>query len=411
MDRHTHAFQVRPPSLVSQQCFAFLLFSYLITFFLLSLTTTLLVRSSMDLRAAERSVAMNHVFWVEESAADLAYRTLQTSEPPVLVVGACQQNFATVTLQGTTSTARLCLDAEEDAGPELRRTYRIETTGTSQSWSVPVERVEMRVELLFHRVQFPGVITTMETIFLNSMTINGPVVSTNAEPPVPILHLSNGDGPATLNGDILFPGGDEWKSPPMITGTGTWNGEYKDIDAWEPPQLQVPLGVVQLEDLVNPGNVVLEPGDYVVDNVELESEDQLLVTPQGARLYVRDSFQVWGGTVGIQGGVEGTPLLVALVADGQSPGPYLGLKKGNVTAMIYAPDSWLDITVDTPGLNFHGAMVIENASGPPLSQPSTLTYDQAVKGQWFPLGAGVVTSKAWLMSVAGPAPADEEGFQ
>lgn len=400
-------------SLRSSRGFTFLIISYLVTSFLLTLGATLLVRSSTEVQAAEQDIRLQGA----ESVIDVALRTLQTNGPPELAVGACQEHFATVTLEGVTSGARLCLEAEEDLTTELRRLYRLEyrleATGPLANGQAHAARSQMRVELTRYRVQFPGVITTVGTTpsFLNDMTITGPVASTNSKHPVPLLYFANGDGPSILNGDILFPGGDEWKSPPMITGTGTWNGEYKDIDAWEPPQLQVPLGVVQLEDLVNPGNVVLEPGDYVVDNVELESEDQLLVTPQGARLYVRDSFQVWGGTVGIQGGVEGTPLLVALVADGQSPGPYLGLKKGNVTAMIYAPDSWLDITVDTPGLNFHGAMVIENASGPPLSQPSTLTYDQAVKGQWFPLGAGVVTSKAWLMSVAGPAPADEEGFQ
>jgi len=402
-------------SLRSSRGFTFLIISYLVTSFLLTLGATLLVRSSTEVQAAEQDIRLQGA----ESVIDVALRTLQTNGPPELAVGACQEHFATVTLEGVTSGARLCLEAEEDLTTELRRLYRLEyrleATGPLANGQAHAARSQMRVELTRYRVQFPGVITTVGTTpsFLNDMTITGPVASTNSKHPVPLLYFANGDGPSILNGDILFPGGDEWDGPPMIVGSGTWNGEYDEIASWKPPAIRVPPGAIELGELVSPVNILLQPGDYVVENVQLEAGDQLLVTSQGARLYVRDDFVVWGGTVGIEGGGDGTPLLVALVGveasddgvkDPQSPGPYLGLKKGSVTALIYAPDRWLDILVDIPGLTFRGGMVIDMAAAHlPFQAPSVLTYDKALKGRWFPLGDWSLTGKTWIMSSSVPA--------
>ena len=210
MNRHTHAFQVRPPSLVSQQGFAFLLFSYLTVFFLLSLTTTLLVRSSMDLRAAERQVAMSQAFWGAESSVDQAVRTLLAAEPPALEVDACVEDFTTLQLPALQGSTTLCLESEDDSGNLLTRVFLIEATGTSAGNSQTLQSV---VEHSIQTMQLDHVVYVLDDLDLISSAVGG--IDTVAAPGSLLVQgkgdlanqhqglLQGGSTPVSLTGSIV----------------------------------------------------------------------------------------------------------------------------------------------------------------------------------------------------------------
>ena len=104
---------------------AVLLTSYLVSFTILVLTTALFVRSSNEMRMAERSAGMAQAFWGAEAAMDAAVADLKTESPPVLALTQCT-DAQTTGISG--ATYRLCLEATDTNNGTNR--YRIEATGT-----------------------------------------------------------------------------------------------------------------------------------------------------------------------------------------------------------------------------------------------------------------------------------------
>ncbi|MBI4353758.1 MAG: hypothetical protein HY595_00830 [Candidatus Omnitrophica bacterium] len=130
MTRHGKQFlQFIPPNLRDDRGFAVLLYSYIVTWFVVMFTTTLLTMSTLDVNHAQRAIATQQAFWAAEGELEGAVAELKVDQTVFALAKDMCVSYGSRNLKSDgsiRSTSSLC-------GTSTTNTYRLAITGTSGS--------------------------------------------------------------------------------------------------------------------------------------------------------------------------------------------------------------------------------------------------------------------------------------
>ncbi len=117
------------PNLRSTRGFAVLLYSYIVTWFMIMFTTTLLAMSTLDVNHAQRAIATQQAFWAAEGELEGAVADLKVDQTVFALAENMCVSYGSRNLKSDgsiRSTSSLC-------GTTTANTYRLAISGTSGS--------------------------------------------------------------------------------------------------------------------------------------------------------------------------------------------------------------------------------------------------------------------------------------
>lgn len=439
------------PNLRSTRGFAVLLYSYIVTWFVVMFTTTLLAMSTLDVNYAQRAIATHQAFWAAEGELEGSVAQLRVANTvPALANNVCQPYGSRTLKSGSiSSTSNLC-------GTTLPNNYRLDITGTSGSTNQRLSTI----------IQYAGPGTTQfaHVAFANEISARGLVtgsINTSVsrlltassirdeggnlatkksvrmlmelwdgvryidqdKPPVEILEDSE------IYGNIfLGPGWDgrnDDDDKKVEHGVSATFGPIQPLPADIPwPVIEVPSGATALGmlklDNATPKRC-LDAGTYEADGLILKKDTELctvgtvelyitgstLETPADrddnepllTKVHVDKEAQLYGQPAGIETTAAGSPYLkqyspqdlrIFVVGEGLVK---IGSKNSVTAALIYAPNA----KVKAKGGTFLGAIIarrIETLKDG--SAKAKFVYDNALTSQSIPVGSAAdVNIKVW----------------
>lgn len=149
------------PNLRASQGFAVLLYSYIVVWFVVMFTTTLLAMSTLDVNHAQRAIATQQAFWAAEGELEGTVADLKVDQTVFALAEDMCLSYGSRTLKSDgsiRSTSSLC-------GTSTANTYRLDITGTSGSTTQKLATI----------VEFAGPGTTQFThvAFADGITADG----------------------------------------------------------------------------------------------------------------------------------------------------------------------------------------------------------------------------------------------
>jgi len=168
----------------SQRGVVFLFTSYLVSFTLLVLVTAMFVRSTNELRMAERSAQTQQAFWLSEASLDRGLREVLLQEPTYLVVPASTMWVGTGGPMGPASCnpwKGLSLSSDQQTSYQICRTgqtsYEINADGTKQGTTQRTELLTGEVERVTPQIEFKHTIYAASPIVVNYSFVDGSVAT------------------------------------------------------------------------------------------------------------------------------------------------------------------------------------------------------------------------------------------
>ncbi len=239
---------------------------------------------------------------------------------------------------------------------------------------------------------------TPSAIVKGNVSASGNVVDVNPSVTTPPLTSDAsggnvyGDGKfgSTPTAGVIDNSGKLTQMAPVVTPQATQEAQISGTIS-DPGDISMPTGakVTDLGSLKVPAGqtVTIQPGNYVLDSVSIESGGTLSIKSSGAdatsgvNLYVRGSTDV-GIPVDVQGniGFNGTtvsPNNFQLFYGGQKSLNFSTNNNTNLYGLVYAPNATISVGLGANS-SFHGALVGNNVhiqkSGSSIG-PRTIVYD------------------------------------
>ncbi len=405
--RHRNALS-RPRRLANSHGAAFLLVIYFASLMLFLLGGVSLQRTMTEVRAAQVSRDSLQAFYLGEAGLDRAVLALRTDAAAVLTTPTRTNNDP---VTGGSYTYSVTLTPEGF--------YRVASTGRAAgATNRVVALVSLASPITFSHALFANdYVLAMGTDTGSMDSRASKVFSAN-----PISHgdlgvnrttlLPDEDGNPTMpplmaaenskiQGDLYVgPGGDPATLAFVDPANSTLTGRARNAPKSAPlPPVQVPATAIDLGDLVlSKQQRCLEPGTYVVRDVELRYSSSVLCTTGPVTLYVTRNFLNGGASGAVYGQPSGSlpyakqysPENLRIFIAGPDP---LNAKGQSSTiggaaftaAVVYAPQRSLEML----GGDWLGGIIVKNAFlwGKFFFFPANrLLYDEALRTQTFQVG-------------------------
>ena len=349
-----------------------LLSTYIVSFTLLVLTTAMFVRSTNEMRMAERSVEMHQAFWLAEAGLDKGLYEILWNQPTSLTPGNPCTTDRTVKLSAVQETTyQICLRA-------LPARYEILSDGTHDNTTQRTELVTAEVERQKPQVEFVHTIYTTDGMEIEAGNVQGSLAtSATGKKVIKILGSS-------ITGDIYVPNAAELESAEVLGSTwlgddGVSPGKLKDLDISEmgdlipiEPPIKLAgkikkLPMKPIDKVLRRKNTVapcLEAGTYFTRGVVLENAD--LCTHGTVELYVYGKIKIQDSSfyglpegVILRAPVNYSPADLRIFAYPRKAPHEITLEGiGTTSASIYAPEMEVNII---KGHVMHGAVISKTA--------------------------------------------------
>ena len=422
--------------------FAILLYSYLVVFFLCAFVTTILTRSALDLRYAERSIGVNQAFWAAEGVLEDSINYLRDAQLPTLAVGQCTSAstpFRSVTLASATGRADLCLvTAPSYSGSTQTISYQLRATGTSGGTTQVVQamlsysaqttqflHVAYGTQISLSDASTGGLNSSVQPVLFSNTTSHGDLATPGN---TPYLHADGTLGPrivminsSRVMGDVYIGAGGNFSTLVRISPSSILGGTEKYLDGTTSlPLIQVPADAIDLMSIVPHDlwsnikqDTCLAPGTYVTSLLKIAKVQVCTTGP--VDIYVTDKLMIYEGQ--LYGQPQGSPafgglyspkdLRIFFKGDNQILHGTTGELGQNdkislVAGVIYAPTADITISGDftLAGSLLAGGKVsnlglITAVDGALVNSRPVMLYDEVLTLQRFRIGPATVSVSSW----------------